>query len=517
MNLNVSLKTKLLALCLFMATIPVLVGGVAFWGIKSLGSSYEKVSTDVLSKIEVADQMYLDFRSVRISLRSLVLPGLSHEQGLKFVKEVQDAIAHYEAQDKIYASGNLIPGEKELYDKVNSTWVSFKGLGSEALKLYLSATPDANNKLLTFFLGDCPKYAKAYDEAMSSLVTFHQKNGLRWVADARATSNETHVIVIVTNIVGLLVGLCCGALVAFSLSKSIAKVSQDLATGAEEVSLAAQQITDSSQALSAASTQQAASLEQTVSTIEEITAMVKTNSENAQQAAALAMSTRESAVKGEKEIRQLIESIAVISTDSKKIAEITSVIDDIAFQTNLLALNAAVEAARAGEQGKGFAVVADAVRSLAQRSADSAKNIATLITESASRIDKGSKQAHQSGVVFGEIVTSIKKVADLNGEISTASAEQSQGILLMGKAMNDLDQVTQQNATASEEASVFAEQLAKQSQQLRANVSNLNVIITGNGKTTEVAQHSTMDTNNIVSFKSVAATTGHGSFRQVGS
>ncbi|MFM6927367.1 MAG: methyl-accepting chemotaxis protein [Bdellovibrio sp.] len=513
MRVNVSLKTKLLALCLFMATIPVLVGGVAFWGIKSLGSSYEKVSTDALSKIEVADQLYLDFRSIRISLRSLGLPGLSHEQGLNFVKEVQDAIAHYESQNKIYASGNMLPGEKELYEKVNTTWVSFRNLGGNALKLYLSATPDDNRKLLTIFLEDCPRYAKAYNEAIANLSTFHQKNGKQWVAEARATSSETHVIVVVTNIIGLLTGLCCGALVAFSLSRSISKVSQDLATGAEEVSQAALQITDSSQALSAASTQQAASLEQTVSTIEEITAMVRTNSDNAQQAAALAMSTRESAVKGEKEIRQLIESITVISADSKKIAEITTVIDDIAFQTNLLALNAAVEAARAGEQGKGFAVVADAVRSLAQRSADSAKNITTLINESASRIKKGNEQAQQSGIVFGEIVTSIKKVADLSGEISTASNEQSSGILLMGKAMNDLDQVTQQNATASEEASVFAEQLAKQSQQLRENVSNLNVIITGKPKADVSSENSTLSTKNIVPLRTSTELT---SFRKVG-
>ncbi|WP_168196695.1 methyl-accepting chemotaxis protein [Bdellovibrio sp. ZAP7] len=477
--MKMSLKAKLFALCIFMAAIPVVVGGVAFWGIQGIGRSYEKVTGDVLGNIEVADKMYLHFRSIRISLRSLGLPGLSHEQGLQYVKEVTDSIAAYEKADELYKSYGFLPGEKEKYDEVNSTWVAFKSLGTEALKLYLSGTNEDKLKLIGIFLIDCPKYAAAYDKAIASLVSFHHMNGEAWVQEARDTGKETNTTVLVTILFGVILGMGCGAWVAVSLSKSIAQVSEEIAKGAEQVKHASEQITDSSHALSSASSQQAASLEETVATIEELTAMVKTNSENAKQAAHLATSTRESAVKGEQDIHSLITSIQLISSDSKKIAEITSVIDDIAFQTNLLALNAAVEAARAGEQGRGFAVVADAVRSLAQRSAESAKSIATLINESVERIAEGSAKAEQSGVVFSEIVTSIKKIADLSGEISTASHEQANGIVQMGKAMNDLDEVTQQNASASEEAAVSAQQLADQAKQLRTNVDDLDRIVAG--------------------------------------
>lgn len=187
----------------------------------------------------------------------------------------------------------------------------------------------------------------------------------------------------------------------------------------------------------------------------------------------------------------LIDSIQSISADSKKIAEITSVIDDIAFQTNLLALNATVEAARAGEQGRGFAVVADAVRSLSQRSAQSAKGIAELIQASVQKISTGSEQASRSGVVLSEIVNSIKKVADLNGEISLASQQQAQGIEQIGKAMNQLDQVTQENASSAEESALSATKLTTQSEALGESLLVLEEIVLGETNTRAVTKNVT--------------------------
>jgi methyl-accepting chemotaxis protein len=242
---------------------------------------------------------------------------------------------------------------------------------------------------------------------------------------------------------------------------------------------AAQQIATASEELSQAATEQASSLEETVATIEELTSMVQVNTQNAQAAAQLSNETSNMAVKGEKEIRELVHSMSDISSDSKKISEIINVIEDIAFQTNLLALNAAVEAARAGEQGKGFAVVADAVRSLAQRSASAAKDIADLIKRSVAKIETGSHQADQSGVALSDIVNSIKKVAQLNGEIATASAEQTNGIVQISKAMNQLDQVTQINAASSEEAAATAEELSAQSAALSDVVEVLILTVKG--------------------------------------
>lgn len=482
MGTKFSLKGKLIALCVFMSMIPMAVGAFSYFGFKSVVNSYEKVTQGVLPNVETSDEMFLNYRRVRIELRTLGLPGISKEQAETAIKGVEDAINKYEEARTEYLKTPFLPGEKEIFDQVDAAWSSFKVTGVEALKLHKEGTPESHAKLLSIFFNDCPQKAKIFTAAINDLLKYHRHNGDIWVQQAQEEAQQTNQLVFIVIAVGVLAGLLLGTVFALKLSKSIIKVASDLAEGASQVSQAAEQISSSAQTLSQSTTEQASSLEETVATMEELTAMVKLNTENAKQAAQLSSSTRDIALKGENEIQTLIGSIQTISSDSKKIAEITSVIDDIAFQTNLLALNAAVEAARAGEQGKGFAVVAEAVRNLAQRSAESAKNIAALISGSVEKIEAGSEQAGRSGAVLSEIVSAVKKVSDLNGEIAAASAEQSNGITQIGKAMNQMDQVTQENAAASEESAAAAEELSAQSGSLRDNVHVLNRIVGAEGE-----------------------------------
>lgn len=208
---------------------------------------------------------------------------------------------------------------------------------------------------------------------------------------------------------------------------------------------------------------QAAAVEETSATLTEITSIVKQNAESAEKAHEFSSKSYEIAVKGRDEISNLLGAMQGINDSAKKIQEITNVVDDIAFQTNLLALNAAVEAARAGEQGKGFAVVADAVRSLAQRSAVAAKDISSMIKDSVSRIEQGSRLVESNNKVLADVLSSAEKIRELNAQIAAASAEQSQGIMQISKAMTDIDLAANESAQSSAEASEQAEALTTQS------------------------------------------------------
>ncbi|HDJ8364408.1 TPA: Tar ligand binding domain-containing protein [Escherichia coli] len=218
--------------------------------------------------------------------------------------------------------------------------------------------------------------------------------------------------------------------------------------------------------LSSRTEQQAASLEETAASMEQLTATVKQNAENARQASHLALSASETAQRGGKVVDNVVQTMRDISTSSQKIADIISVIDGIAFQTNILALNAAVEAARAGEQGRGFAVVAGEVRNLAQRSAQAAREIKSLIEDSVGKVDVGSTLVESAGETMAEIVSAVTRVTDIMGEIASASDEQSRGIDQVGLAVAEMDRVTQQNAALVEESAAAAAALEEQASRL---------------------------------------------------
>jgi len=262
------------------------------------------------------------------------------------------------------------------------------------------------------------------------------------------------------------------------LMQSVKAMQQGLSTvvsgvrqGADGVATASAEIAQGNLDLSSRTEEQASALEETSASMEQLSATVRQNAENAQQANQLAKGASEVASKGGEVVARTVDTMKEINASSKRIADIIGVIDGIAFQTNILALNAAVEAARAGEQGRGFAVVASEVRSLAQRSADAAKQIKTLITDSVERVEQGTRLVDDAGASMSEIVQAIRRVTDIVSEISTASTEQSAGVAQIGEAVTQLDQATQQNAALVEESAAAAESLKAQARQLVHTVS----------------------------------------------
>jgi methyl-accepting chemotaxis protein-2 (aspartate sensor receptor) len=265
------------------------------------------------------------------------------------------------------------------------------------------------------------------------------------------------------------IGMLYGALKRMqeSLTRTVSLVRR----GVDEINVGSREISAGNTDLSSRTEQQAASLEETAASMEELASTVKQNADNARQANQLAASASDVAERGGSAVAEVVNTMQGISGSSRKISEIVSVIDGIAFQTNILALNAAVEAARAGEQGKGFAVVAGEVRSLAQRSAQAAKEIKSLIEDSVSKVGAGSQQVERAGSTMQEIVASVKRVTDIMGEISAASEEQSSGIDQVNRAVSQMDEVTQQNAALVEEAAAAAGSLQEQAQRLAEAVS----------------------------------------------
>ncbi len=253
---------------------------------------------------------------------------------------------------------------------------------------------------------------------------------------------------------------------ANATATQLAEIVGSIKTSAVSIKGAASEIAAGNQDLSQRTEQQAANLEETAASMEELTSTVKQNAEGARQANQLAIGAASVAVQGGEVVGRVVETMSGIEASSKKIADIISVIDGIAFQTNILALNAAVEAARAGEQGRGFAVVASEVRTLAQRSSGAAKEIKDLIDDSVQRVAEGSALVHTAGKTMGEVVASVQRVTDIMGEISAASQEQSAGIEQVNQTITQMDETTQQNAALVEEATAAARSLEDQAVQL---------------------------------------------------
>jgi methyl-accepting chemotaxis protein len=345
--------------------------------------------------------------------------------------------------------------------------------------------------------------ANAYNEAMEAVVAFTQERVAMSLKDAERVADQSQILLVVGGAVAVLLSVSLAVLLTRSivapvrqatvsarriadgdLTERIAVDGKDEAAellialsgmqrklndvvanvreNSEAVATASSEIAQGNLDLSGRTEQQASALEETAASMEQLGSTVKLNAENARAANQLAVSASEVAGRGGDVVSKVVETMKSIDESSRKISDIIGVIDGIAFQTNILALNAAVEAARAGEQGRGFAVVASEVRGLAQRSAEAAKEIKGLIAASVERVNLGSELAGQAGSTMSDVVTSIRRVTDLMGEISAASSEQSAGVSQVGEAVSQMDQATQQNAALVEQSAAAASSLKSQ-------------------------------------------------------
>ena len=503
---NMKLATKLGAAFGAMVLLLLAVVAMALLQMATMNRSAAELANAQLPSIELAAQMDSAIANYRINeIRHIINKDDSAMKG------IEDALvkrrADFEAARQGFAKLIDKEEERKLLDSFTADWNKYQQLSEQILTLSRSNDDEGARKLLET---DSAAVYQATDAEIDKLISFiHDESVESGHSSEKASATARN-----TLLAGLLVSLVLALVIATSLIRSIsgqlgaepaeaADVAQSVASGnlstridlksgdttslmaqlksmqqslstvvtnvrqgSENVSTASAEIAQGNQDLSARTEQQASALEETAASMEQLGATVKQNADSARQANQLALSASTVAVKGGEVVGQVVETMKGINDASKKIADIISVIDGIAFQTNILALNAAVEAARAGEQGPGFAVVASEVRSLAGRSADAAKEIKGLINASVERVEQGSALVDQAGVTMTEVVSAIRRVTDLMGEISAASNEQASGVAQVGEAVTQMDHATQQNAALVEEMAAAAGSLKSQANEL---------------------------------------------------
>ncbi|WP_374076996.1 methyl-accepting chemotaxis protein [Bdellovibrio bacteriovorus] len=469
--MGLTLKKQLWFLCGGFLIVLSGVGALSFVNSTRLMEQFDNVANVQLPAVRnmtLADMMHDGLRSV--VLASLIA---SEENNTKDLEEIKKESEEKSEDFKKYLSAlEALPLNQDTKKAITETKPEMEQYIEHTRKIVNLASSQGYKVALS----ELPKFNETFkvlEDKMETLGELIEKDA----AVAHESGGAFRAINLIISIVGGLFCLVGGAWVTTSLVRRMSSFAGRIENTGQSLSETSTHLNKASQDLAGGATESAASLEETVASLEELSSMVKLNSENAKSASTLSSESFEASKAGAESVEKLIQSMDALKSSAAKMEEIIQVIDDIAFQTNLLALNASVEAARAGEQGKGFAVVADAVRSLAQRSADSAKDIAKMIQESVVRIHEGGKVAHQSGELLGKFLGSAQKVLEINNEIAGASQEQARGLGLISEAMNKLDQSSQQNAQVAQEVAHTSDQMSNLSEGMQQLLAELKVLV----------------------------------------
>jgi methyl-accepting chemotaxis protein len=521
---NIAIKTRLVAIIAFLLFAAIAIGGGGLVALGSVNDSLRTVYEDRLVAMGDLD------RSVRLINRHqlVVATALTGDQA-KLGAEMDNLEKDIADGDKVwakYAATFMTAQEKALAVEFAAKRTAFL---DGAVKPSIAALRKADIAAATGIVhGAMPRLYAEVRKPMSELIELQLDVGKSEYEESQAHFKQFRNLTIGLITLAAALGIALGAWVIRSITKpldvaiaaageiaqgnlaqaivvdstnelgrllqalkamseSLVTTVRDVRTSSDTIANASGEIAAGNLDLSSRTEQQAASLEETASSMEELTSTVRQNAENARSANGLVVAASGHAEDGGKAVTKVVETMELIKASSSKMNEIISVIDGIAFQTNILALNAAVEAARAGEQGRGFAVVATEVRSLAQRSANAAKEIKTLITESVATVDAGGRLVNEAGETIGKVVTSFKRVSDIMGEIAAASEEQSAGIDQINTAVVQMDEVTQQNAALVEESAAAAASLQEQAEALARAVSIFQLADNGKAMPARVA------------------------------
>jgi len=485
--MKMSLSGKLILGFLVVALITLFVGTVGWYGLQDSASQIKILGDESIPKITDLETIKAAKAQIKVELRTLTSPYITSTTAARSLKAVKEAQADITAAETDYDATEITSEEAALSkafrdaEKVSNEdddayFALFQKLRAAKTK------PEDIAQQLTTAAEDGQTQAE-FDKMLQSLqahLDFVKKYyGKTVVAQAVSTSAFLNILMLSFSGIGVVLALLLGFFLARSISRPIIKVTGELRDASKALESASFQVSSSSQELSSGSSELASSIEEMTSSLEELQSIIESNTKNVNQSEHLMQETSAESQKVTERMGELKNQLSDIAGNSKKISKIIKVIDDIAFQTNILALNAAVEAARAGDAGKGFAVVADQVKSLAQKSAEAAKETADLIEIAIESVAKG--ESLGSVVVEAQEVAVDKatKVAVLLDEVNRASKEQLKGANQINQAVSQINSVVQATAASSEENASAGEELFSQAESLGGNVNELNRIVTG--------------------------------------
>ena len=486
--------------------VMALLSLLAIHELRTLQADFDQVVNDNNVRMEHTHTMLTALDQVRVGLRNVVL--MADEAGMQENQaRLQQAESVYRQASQALQAMPADAQEQATHERIDAAAAAARPLNAQVLELGLS---NRNLQALSMLLEQAAPATDAWTAALEQLLQLQRQRNAQAHDASQVAGQQALAWVSGGNLLGLALTVLLGTLVARSITgqlggepaaasalarsiaqgdlslrvdlrpgddssmmahfqrmiDSLSRVVSQVRHNAESVADVSAQIAQGNHDLSLRTEQQANSLEETATTMEQLGSAARQNAAHVGQASELAFGAAAVAARGGQVVKQVVDTMKGIDEASGRIADIINVIDGIAFQTNILALNAAVEAARAGEQGRGFAVVASEVRSLAQRSAAAAKEVATLITTSVARVEQGSVLVDQAGATMAEVVTAIQRMTKLVGEVKVASDEQSASVAQVGHAVGQMDHVTQQNAVLVEQSARTAQHLEEQSRQM---------------------------------------------------
>jgi methyl-accepting chemotaxis protein len=473
MNSTMTIGKRFIVTAGVLVLLSAVLAAIAISSFNSVSRNIHTMATDTIPGTTYA----LGIKSDAQRLRGDFLEHMHETDDGAMQKMEEDMVSTSEklAQDmKSYADTITLDEDRENFtklkpeiDAVNQGWEKVRPLSraskkTDAYAMYKTAV--------------WPHVLALRDQA-EYIAQWNEKRGDQVVMDTTRTTQSGWWLMLGVAITSLFVGVLVSWVMIASLKKQMNRAVSELTEGAEQIASAATQVSSSSQSLAQGSSQQAASIEETSASSEEINSMARKNMDNSRLMAGLVTQSQEMFTKTNRQLEEMVVSMDEINESSGKISKIIKVIDEIAFQTNILALNAAVEAARAGEAGMGFAVVADEVRSLAQRSAQAAKDTASLIEDSISKSNDGKVKVDQVASAIRSITEDSARIKTLVDEVTLGSEEQSRGLEQIARAIQQMEQVTQTTAANAEESAAAAEELNAQSEALRDVVGRLNALV----------------------------------------